>query len=74
MCTLSFNESCPVCGRKLMVPIEFLGLEVQCSHCKGFFRAQQESADRRSEAGEQPSLECRADQLLSLCRMQQADR
>lgn len=68
MCSLSFNESCPVCGRKLMVPIEFLGLEVQCSHCKGFFRARQEGAGSRRADEVRISLDCRADELLSMCR------
>lgn len=68
MCTLTFNESCPVCGRRLMVPIELLGLEVQCSHCRGSFRAQEEQEEAPSswrDDGLRFSLEQRADELLS---------
>lgn len=65
MNTVNFNESCPVCGRKLMVPIEFLGQQVQCSHCKGFFRAQEEGARGRHKGQLRSNLDQRADDLLS---------
>ena len=74
MCKINFNESCPVCGRKLMVPIEFLGLEVQCSHCKGFFRARDEGARSRRVWEMRSTLNERADELVLRYRGSRTDR
>ncbi|QDV25839.1 hypothetical protein Q31a_41670 [Aureliella helgolandensis] len=39
MSQLRFNQSCPVCGRKLLARIELFGKQVSCSHCHAEFRA-----------------------------------
>ncbi len=64
MITTSFNQSCPICGRKLLVPVECLGMEVQCSHCKGHFLAREGSAIWREDEL-LTSLNSRADLLLA---------
>lgn len=35
-----FNQSCPVCGRPLRVPVSLLGQRVYCQHCGGGFVAE----------------------------------
>jgi Zn-finger nucleic acid-binding protein len=35
-----FIQICPICGRRLEVKIEYIGLEVSCYHCRGRFLAQ----------------------------------
>lgn len=65
--SLSFNQSCPICGRKLLVPIEYLGMTVQCSHCKGDFLGQDTSNSHWKDEL-RISLERRADALLAMHR------
>ncbi|PQO30448.1 hypothetical protein DTL21_24145 [Bremerella cremea] len=41
MCKVTyFVQSCPTCGRKLQVKVEYLGLEVSCQHCGANFISQ----------------------------------
>lgn len=41
MCKVTyFVQSCPTCGRKLQVKVEYLGLEVSCQHCGAKFISQ----------------------------------
>ncbi|MEW4561798.1 response regulator [Bremerella sp. JC770] len=41
MCKVTyFVQSCPTCGRKLQVKVEYLGLEVSCQHCGASFTSQ----------------------------------
>lgn len=58
---LQFNQQCPVCGRRLLVPIELYGKPIRCSHCHGEFEATgsrpydtiQERAERALQKAEQ---------------------
>ena len=36
---LKFCKTCPICGRKNLIPIYCLGRNVTCGHCHGDFRA-----------------------------------
>jgi DNA-directed RNA polymerase subunit RPC12/RpoP len=47
-----FIQICPICGRRLEVKIEYIGLEVSCYHCRGRFLAQ----DSESQSNTQVSL------------------
>ena len=40
MPTTHFVQSCPTCGRKLQVRIEYDGREMVCQHCGGDFLAE----------------------------------
>ncbi len=31
--TTHFNTQCSMCGRRILVPIEYLGREIACAHC-----------------------------------------
>jgi len=35
-----YIQICPICGRRLEVKIEYIGMEVSCYHCRGRFTAQ----------------------------------
>ena len=58
-----FVQSCPTCGRRLQVRIEYLGKEVMCQHCRAHFNASDSSAPAAA-AGTHALLE-RVDQLLA---------
>ncbi|GAA5508568.1 hypothetical protein [Novipirellula caenicola] len=34
-----FFQRCPVCGRGMLIPIEYLGGEVACAQCSAHFSA-----------------------------------
>jgi len=38
-----YLQTCPTCGRKLSVRVEYLGRELVCGHCRGSFVAQDPS-------------------------------
>ncbi|MGL4942554.1 MAG: hypothetical protein ACRC46_05115 [Thermoguttaceae bacterium] len=40
---VTFLQSCPVCGRRLHIAVEYDGAEVVCFHCHAMFRARQTS-------------------------------
>ncbi|GEM_PF-5225580 len=46
MAGLAFTAQCPVCGRRLIIRISYLGKRVICRHCGGQFVAQEKAADR----------------------------
>ncbi len=59
-----FVQRCPTCGRRLRVCVEYLGMTIQCRHCRGTFVAQ----DPESEpAGIDPQMVLmqRVDELLA---------
>lgn len=37
--TTYFDQECPTCGRRLRVPIQYLGKSVKCQHCRARFEA-----------------------------------
>lgn len=60
-----FVQRCPTCGRRLRVCVEYLGMTIQCRHCRGTMVAR----DPESEpAGVDPQLALmqRVDELLAL--------
>ena len=58
-----FVQSCPTCGRRLQVRIEYLGKEVMCQHCRAHFHASDSSMP--AAAAETGALLERVDQLLA---------
>jgi hypothetical protein len=59
-----FVQECPTCGRKVRVCVEYLGMRIQCRHCRGIFVAcDPETAPARSNSG--LALLQRADELLA---------
>jgi hypothetical protein len=44
---MCFNQSCPVCGRRLLIRLQLLGRRVYCQHCGGGFQARDESIANR---------------------------
>ncbi|QDS94064.1 hypothetical protein FF011L_28420 [Roseimaritima multifibrata] len=37
--SLRFGQSCPTCGRRIKIRMEFLGRTVACPHCRAEFNA-----------------------------------
>jgi hypothetical protein len=37
--TTFFDQECPTCGRRLRVPVQYLGKKVKCQHCRAPFEA-----------------------------------
>ena len=56
-----FQQSCPTCGRVLLILVEHLGRQVYCTHCRSGFIS---SDGARSRPG--VSLMGRAEHLLTL--------
>lgn len=56
---MCFNQSCPVCGRRLSIRLQLLGRRVYCQHCGGGFTAHDESI------GSRPRVHDRVDDLLA---------
>jgi hypothetical protein len=61
-----FHQSCPTCGRRLLIPIKHLGGRVFCSHCRRRFVARDVSQDRGDAVDVGGSTFRRAEQLLAL--------
>lgn len=61
-----FVQSCPTCGRRLQVRVEYLGRKVMCPHCRAWLTAMDPSGARGSDASQEthPLLR-RAEELLS---------
>ncbi len=57
-----FSQSCPTCGRKLQVRVQFLGRQLSCRHCHGEFMAAQ--IDERQPNLQSRELMNRVDRLL----------
>ena len=64
MTKLRYCQSCPICGRWMLIPIAHLGHDVSCSHCGGNFQATDRSSDRGDSKRKQRSVMDRADALL----------
>jgi hypothetical protein len=59
-----YVQSCPICGRRLQIRVEYLGRRVACQHCQGQFTAA-DPANRSCDFPECGSeLLRRADELL----------
>jgi hypothetical protein len=59
-----YVQSCPTCGRRLQIRVEYLGRQVVCQHCQGKFVAA-DPANRRCDCPEFGNeLLRRADELL----------
>ena len=43
-----YIQICPTCGRRLEVKIEYIGLEVNCYHCRARFIAENSCDNRMS--------------------------
>jgi hypothetical protein len=63
-----FQQSCPACGRRLLILVEYLGTNVRCRHCRRGFVARdcRDAAEHRGAAGDaSDSVLERADRLLA---------
>ena len=62
---ICFNQSCPVCGRRLLIRLRLLGRRVYCQHCGGGFVACDESIGRPPVRDRVDDLLARASQVLA---------
>ena len=60
-----YIQSCPICGRRLQVRVEYLGKQVSCRHCGGQFVARDSRMGRADPAQATNELLQRAEQLLN---------
>ena len=58
-----FVQECPICGRKLRICVEYLGLKIQCRHCRAVFVAADAETDPSVEDGRSDLFE-RVNRLL----------
>ena len=65
-----FVQECPTCGRKVRVCVEYLGLEIQCRHCRATFVASDPDSDP-SSSNSKPALLRRVDELLAMEKRRQ---
>ncbi len=65
-----FVQDCPTCGRKVRVCVEYLGMKIQCRHCRGTFVACDPETDP-SSADSRLALLQRVDELLAAEKAQQ---
>lgn len=61
---LKFCKTCPICGRKSLIPIHCLGKSMTCGHCHGDFRA----TDTTGSSNDESELMDRAESLLATSR------
>ncbi len=64
--TTYFQQSCPTCGRKLVIQVEYLGQRVYCTHCRSAFLACDVPHQRGVAAHGAGVLLERAERLLAL--------
>lgn len=57
-------QTCPVCGRRLRVLVEYLGSRVCCRHCRGTFTAREPS--ERKAADERSASQQRGNRWLAV--------
>jgi hypothetical protein len=63
---LCFNQSCPVCGRRLSIRLQLLGRRVYCQHCGGGFQARDESVGDHGQVRDRvEDLLARASRVLA---------
>ncbi|MBM3999320.1 MAG: hypothetical protein FJ297_07245 [Planctomycetes bacterium] len=66
-----FLQSCPTCGRKLRIRVEYLGKQVECQHCHALLVAHDSALDspwRSEETGVMAAAErllAEADRVLA---------
>ena len=65
-----FVQDCPTCGRKVRVCVEYLGMKIQCRHCRGTFVASDTEMDP-SGSNSRLALLQRVDELLATEKRQQ---
>jgi hypothetical protein len=63
--TVCFQQSCPACGRRLLIRVEHLGEQVFCEHCGRGFVAHDAAVDGGAGAESANSILARADRLLA---------
>lgn len=64
--TMHYHQSCPTCGRKLMIRVEYLGRRVFCTHCRSPFIASDGSHQHGGANGGGGTVLERAERLLAL--------
>jgi rRNA maturation protein Nop10 len=65
--TRTHLQNCPVCGRPLAIPHEYLGRRLHCRHCGGKFVAIDPASPRFAAQNGASALLTQADRLLELC-------
>jgi hypothetical protein len=60
----TFFQFCPVCGRGLLISVEWLGQRVACTHCRGRFQALDTSYESPQGGATEPTALDRAEALL----------
>jgi hypothetical protein len=60
-----FQQPCPTCGRRLLIPVKHLGKEVFCGHCRRAFVARDGLQVRDADEPADHSILQRADRLLA---------
>jgi hypothetical protein len=51
-----YHQSCPVCGRSLVIRVTLLGRPVYCQHCGGRFIASDAAVPRDPDTASRPQL------------------
>lgn len=51
-----YHQSCPVCGRSLVIRVTLLGRPVYCQHCGGRFIASDAATPRGRDTAARPQL------------------
>ncbi len=64
MATAYYLQSCPTCGRRLQIRVEYLGRKVVCYHCRAMFVAQNPDSQRHVNSDAEEILR-RVDELLN---------
>ncbi len=59
-----FVQTCPVCGRRLQIRVEYLGKKVVCQHCRGELVASDPTTVRCDHPQSAPTSLQRANELL----------
>ncbi len=60
-----YYQDCPICGRTLLIRVEYLGRQLICQHCRGHFTAQDPQSVRPASEERSQNLLDRANQLLN---------
>ena len=62
--TPHFLRACPVCGRPLLIRVQYTGQTVACQHCSGSFVASDPAPPNRAARESGNRLMKKAEQLL----------
>jgi len=60
-----FRQTCPTCGRRVLIRIQYLGIDVRCRHCGRVFFARDESQECASATVYRDTLLEKANRLLA---------